>query len=279
MKGERPMFNIAAQPVQMRPGTFGIWTAHKALLIDEYLRSFVWVTRHGTYIDGFAGPKEPQAPHTWSAGRVVARHPADPKKRRIRHFHLVDNDPAQVAILRRLQGENAGKDIRVYDGDFNRVVSRILQPHIIAPREAAFCLLDQFSTECDWATVRKLATFPKEEFKIELFYFLMNGWFDRTVAATNERDLRRWWGPEWKELAAVNNSWSRAEVASRRFSNELGYRYVTPWPIRAEYERGSRIMYFMIHATDHSAAPLLMLRAHNKAIGPVVRREGWQRLF
>lgn len=33
-----------------------IWTENKAKLIERYLYYFVLITRHGTYIDGFAGP-------------------------------------------------------------------------------------------------------------------------------------------------------------------------------------------------------------------------------
>ena len=33
---------------------FPLWTQNKARLIQAYLRLFVYITRHGTYIDGFA---------------------------------------------------------------------------------------------------------------------------------------------------------------------------------------------------------------------------------
>ena len=59
-----------------------------------------------------------------------------------------------------------------------------------------------------------------------------------------------------------------------RFKQELGYRSVKPWPI---YERqdGGNIMYYMIHATDHPAAPELMLRAYQKAVKP---KESYEQL-
>ena len=49
-----------------------------------------------------------------------------------------------------------------------------------------------------------------------------------------------------------------------RFKCELGYAYADPWPIYSK-EVGGRVMYHMIHATDHDAAPLLMNRAYLKA--------------
>ena len=53
------------------------------------------------------------------------------------------------------------------------------------------------------------------------------------------------------------NGYSRAELVARRFRDELQYKYCYAWPI---YDRGSagRVMYHMIHATDHDEAPKLM---------------------
>jgi hypothetical protein len=54
----------------------------------------------------------------------------------------------------------------------------------------------------------------------------------------------------------------------QRFQDELGYKFAHAWPI---YERrdGERIMYYMVHATDHEAAPDLMARAYRGATGQV----------
>ena len=257
------------QPVQMRPGTYGIWTENKARLIDRYLKTFVWITRHGTYIDGFAGPKSPKNAHTWSAGRVVAAHPADPKKRRVRHFHLCDNNPDQIKRLQKLKDRNPGKDVVIHEGDFNESIDAILPG--IKPKEATFCLLDQFSTECSWATVQKLAAHPKHEYKIELFYFLMNGWLPRTIAAAGDDVLRRWWGrDDFRSLRGMQ-SWDRGQLMEARFRDELGYKYATAWPIRDELKGRARIMFFMVHASDHDDAPLLMRRANEAVMRPVTQ--------
>src|ERR1700680_2418468 len=44
-----------------------IWTENKARMIEIYLRLFVYITKHGAYIDGFAGPQQPKLPKTWTA--------------------------------------------------------------------------------------------------------------------------------------------------------------------------------------------------------------------
>jgi hypothetical protein len=79
--------------------------------------------------------------------------------------------------------------------------------------------------------------------------------------------LRAWWGrgdwEQWMEL----KSFQRVEALVECLRQELGYQSVKPWPI---YERsdGGKTMYYMIHATDHPAAPELMCRAYARAIGP-----------
>jgi hypothetical protein len=43
--------------------------------------------------------------------------------------------------------------------------------------------------------------------------------------------------------------------------NDLGYRCAQAWPI-FERKEGRRVMYYMVHATDHDEAPKLMARAN-----------------
>jgi hypothetical protein len=48
-----------------------LWTGNKAMLIERYLYYFVLVTKHGTYIDGFAGPQDTDRPESWAARLVL----------------------------------------------------------------------------------------------------------------------------------------------------------------------------------------------------------------
>jgi hypothetical protein len=50
-----------------------------------------------------------------------------------------------------------------------------------------------------------------------------------------------------------------------RFRNELGYRFAAAYPIY-DREKGNRVMYYMIHSSDHEDAPTLMVRAHHRAV-------------
>ena len=64
-----------------------IWTKSKAKLIEKYLYYFVMITKHGTYIDGFAGPQKLDKPAMWSAKLVLESEP-----RWFRNFYLYDKD-------------------------------------------------------------------------------------------------------------------------------------------------------------------------------------------
>jgi three-Cys-motif partner protein len=251
-----------------------IWTENKAKLIERYLYHFVLVTHHGTYIDGFAGPQQPDKEEMWAAKLVLESEP-----RWLKFFHLFDIKKEKVALLEALKEHQPERDnkgrkiyrkIEVKRGDFNVLVHELLGSGCIKPKQATFCLLDQHTTECHWSTVRALTEYKTESpHKIEIFYFLAVGWLGRTLAATTKdfEPLDAWWGgPEWRELKG-KSEWQLAEIVADRFKNELNYKSVLPWPI-FEREGGGRIMYYMIHATDHPDAPGLMSRAYDQALQP-----------
>jgi three-Cys-motif partner protein len=246
-----------------------IWTENKAKLIERYLYYFVWVTRHGTYIDGFAGPQRADEPSMWAAKLVLENRPAW-----LRHFHLFDNDPEQVALLQALQDEQLAacpdkRSIDVYPGDFNETVGPFLRANPIKSSEATFCLIDQRTFECDWCTVATLATHKAKGHKIELFYFLASGWIHRAAGGMKEKNknerLRKWFGNDGWEAFLNERSYTRAKIFTDRFRDELEYTYVTAFPIFGD-ENGKRTMYWMIHASDHPQALRLMHRAYRHAL-------------
>ena len=124
--GELALFEVppSAPPEPLaRLGATSLWTEHKAQLIERYLYYFVLITKHGTYIDGFAGPQQPDHPQAWSAKLVLESQP-----RWMRHFHLFDVDHDQVERLRALkviqpprdrEKREPRREIEIYEGDFN----------------------------------------------------------------------------------------------------------------------------------------------------------------
>ena len=271
---EQPtLFEIPEAPpvgMPLRRLKYPVWTENKAKLIERYLYYFVLVTKHGTYIDGFAGPQEQDRPDMWSAKLVLESEP-----RWLKHFFFFDKDPAQIAWLRDLidsqpprKPKEPRRDVKLMPGDFNVNVRKFLRQGQFNKKEAAFCLLDQRTFQCRWDTVEALARYKTDRYKIELFYFLSNGWLDRALAAQKETGvLEAWWGSkDWWQLRGMHHL-ERAKLFADRLHKELEYNFVSPWPI---YERkgGGRVMYYMIHATDHPEAPKLMNRAYYKAVEP-----------
>lgn len=242
-----------------------IWTENKAKLIERYLHYFVMVTKHGTYIDGFAGPQAMDHPDSWAAKLALEMEP-----KWLRHFHLFDNDTSKARCLQDLKTDHPDRDIRVFHTDFNQSVQHLLESGDIGEREAVFCLLDQQTFECDWATVETLARYqdPRRR-KIELFYFLPNSWFERAVAAMHEdttRDtLPRWWGRnDWASFAELRRP-QRCQAFADRLKNDLGYAFVDAYAIRQQDDSGN-IMYYMLHASDHEEAPNFMARAYRAVV-------------
>jgi three-Cys-motif partner protein len=243
-----------------------LWTDHKARLIQEYIKLFTYITKHGAYIDGFAAPQRRNRMDLCSAKLVLE---AEPK--RVRDLWLCDLDPQGAALLESLAQEHRSKERRVHviAGDFNHTVSDILSSGRITETTATFALLDQRTFECDWSTVETLAR-HKSGLKIELFYFLATGWLDRSIAAVRKPEtaarLDRWWGrADWQSLRGME-AIARAKLLGTRLKEELGYRYAYPYAIHNQ-ARGGRTMYHMIHATDHEEAPPLMIRAYRKISG------------
>src|ERR1022692_4376743 len=125
------------EPKVLSPTT-PVWTDNKSHFIMRYLRYFVYITKHGTYIDGFAGPQEECETDSWAAKLVLGSEP-----RRMRHFHLCDANRSQIARLEQLRSEQPivdgrskpiNRDITIYPGDFNHRVDDILNSGTISEK-------------------------------------------------------------------------------------------------------------------------------------------------
>jgi hypothetical protein len=128
---------------------------------------------------------------------------------------------------------------------------------------------------------RQISTRKPAGYKPELFYFFAQAWFDRALTTrTTEQSIqatRDWWGrDDWKDLVGMGH-FERALLLAARFQESLGYRYATPWPIRSD-RNGGRVMFYMVHATDHDRAPALMRRAYEWAVAPVVNPDDEEQL-
>lgn len=262
----------AEKQMRFAPAQRPIWTENKARLIERYLYYFVLITKHGAYIDGFAGPQYRDNRDAWAARLVLASKPPF-----LRKFWLCELDPKSVGALNDLVAEQPkirGRSVKVVPGDFNANVEFLLAESGIGDSVATFCLLDQRMFECHWDTLIKLAQ-HRREYKIELFYFLASGWVERSMGGLKDREiLRKWWGRNDFEKLPRLNSFDRRQLFIKRMKEELGYKHVYAFPIYSK-EHGGRVLYHMIHASDHDEAPRLMNRAYRNALSA---REDLRRL-
>lgn len=234
-----------------------LWTAEKASLIAEYIHLFLLVTKHGVYVDLFAGPQRVEDTESWSVRRVLERRTEGGPT--IGHFAVCDKDREQAERLRELGSDHPS--FRVYEGDVNEEIQTILDEARIGAKTACFCLIDQRTFECHWPTVQAVAQHKAEGRKIELFYFLAQGWLDRAQSKANPEKLRAWWGNgDYRDFLHLR-SYERANAICERFRNELNYKYAMPFAIQ-EKGPNSRTMYYMVHASDHRRAAELMSQAY-----------------
>lgn len=245
-----------------------VWTEKKAQLIARYLRAFTYVTKHGTYLDAFAGPQTEEDYDNWAAKLVLENEP-----KRLRRFHLFDLEQDQITLLDELaakhheEGElKKHRKVHVYQGDSNTTLLEFLRENPISPKEATFCLFDQRTKECSWETVVEVSRHKQEGHKIEVFYFLAQAWADRVLTSKlgerNIQDVRRWLGVEdWAAYKRLDTN-GRAKFFRDRFVNDLDYKHARAYPIFKHGQSG-QIMFWMIHASDHDRAPALMDSAYS----------------
>lgn len=259
------------EELRLKRPNYPIWTEHKAKLVERYLYYFVLITRHGIYIDGFAGPQEIDNSETWAANLVVKSRPTLLTK-----FFLCEKNRHGVTALRKLKRDadqesselGIKREVRIFPGDFNRNIDAVLLTENLPQSRATFALLDQRTFECHWSTVRKLAMYKTSPYnKIEMFYFLATGWLHRSLSGIrrNPQKVTAWFGSSaWHQLKHASRDEVR-DLFTERCRTELGYKHVHAWPIYDRKEAGG-VMYHMIHATDHDEAPKLMARAYSRAL-------------
>ena len=258
---------------------YPVWTENKARFIEEYLYRFVMVTRHGAYIDGFAGPQYTNRLDMWAAKLVLESEPPW-----LRHFYLCEKRKNKLKALEQLKqslpkvdsrGRKINRKIEIYPGDSNKRIQEILKSGVISQKEATFCLLDQHTFECKWATVQALANYKTADHnKIEIFYFLAIKWLKRALALLkNPEPAMNWWGrDDVDELRNMKPDEIKGEFV-RRMKSDLGYKSAHAWPIFKRKGGEGGIMYYMIHASDHPEAHKLMRRAYESAVKPKDKAE------
>lgn len=259
-----------------------VWTVNKADLISKYLWAFLSITKNGIYIDAFSGPQSEECDsQSWTAEKVLNMGSVFLKK-----AYLFDQSDSQISYLETMVEAFEERKLKysprvfVNQGDSNEKITEILTlpEHQIGEKNAVLSLLDQRTSECSWELVKKMAALkPSSEGtrKVEIFYFLAQGWLDRAVLSRSTvakiEETNRWWGGEdWQDFLKLSSD-QRALVFCEKF-RDLGYKFCQSYGMRAQ---DGRVMFWLIHATDHERAPHLMKRAYS-AVCRGLTDEEWQ---
>ena len=129
---------------RLRSNRTNVSTTQKPKMVKEYLRLFVKVTRHGTYIDGFAGPQtEQDDTEHWSALQVLESQklakdtPVNGKNQpHVRNFYLFEKSSRQFARIESLRArfnEPLSFNVHARQGDCNELVPQLLESGAIRP--------------------------------------------------------------------------------------------------------------------------------------------------
>ncbi len=269
---------------------FGGWTLNKLEVLDLYLKVFRRVAGNGSYIDGFAGTGEVRIGGETLPGSATRAARSGVFK----HLFLYER-PSKAKQLRSYLDANLAERLsercRVRGGDFNELVVEDLESGVIPVDKPCFAFLDQDSTQLDWATIERLATYKdlttdegaedtdeadSKVLKVEL-WILFNthqavmrllpkhpppGYEQSPEAQTLDRimgDRNAWW--DLYTAGVGPGQW--AMRFAERLSGELGYGAAVPHRILDP--KTGRPQYYMIHASDHPAAFSFMRWAKREA--------------
>lgn len=277
------------QATQLRE--FHGWTLDKLEIFEMYLKMYRRVAGSGAYIDAFAGTGRGVARLATGTQKVDGSSLIAAKSGAFASLDLIEMSPERVAALRasvEALAERQRSKVRVHEGDSNLVIPQLLNDGVVGPDRPCFALLDQDSTQLDWATIELLAGWksytppPKgkgrpSSCKVEL-WILFNShqvinrlWpHDRTrfpdsfSPHTLDRLLggRAAWWDLWDEHRPSS---ALVQRFADRLRQELGYAYAIPQIIK-DPENG-RPQYHMIHATDHPSAISFMRWAKRACSG------------
>ena len=120
----------------------------------------------------------------------------------------------------------------------NEKIPAMLKEAPIGSNTACFCLIDQRTFECYWATVEAVARHKAEGRKMELFYFLAQGWLDRRSEQGEPSETARVVG-KCRLQRVSRRSYDRAHALCRRFRDDLNYEHATACAIQ-ESRRNAR---------------------------------------
>lgn len=140
---------------------FGGWTLNKLEVLEKYLKMYRRVAGGGTFIDAFAGTgrglvTQNNDERPCDGSSVIAARSGS-----FSALHLIEIDHRNIETLTSVVKSlprNQSRKIRIHTADCNRLIPELLTSNTLDDSKPCFVLLDQDSTQLDWATIEALAT-------------------------------------------------------------------------------------------------------------------------
>ena len=141
----------------------GPWTKEKLEVLEKYLRAYTTALKKQgfklMYIDAFAGSGGFLEKHSRNARSFIlgsTQRSIKIDKKPFDKLIFVEIDPNRCNELENLRKEHPGRNIEVINSEANKFLSKLNEDWC---RWRGVLFLDQFSTEVEWSTVEKIASF------------------------------------------------------------------------------------------------------------------------
>jgi three-Cys-motif partner protein len=189
----------------------GPWSEDKLKLLNKYLNAYTvimqgqqWCRNGYHYVDAFAGTSRPRAR---DEERYIDGSPrvALTIQYPFRSYTFIEKSPWRVQKLQRLQEEFPDRDIRICEGDCNRIIVTEITPRIRYEQfNRGLIFLDPFGMEVEWSTIEQIA----ETRALEIFLNFPVMALNRTVLPNDpnalteaqiERMNRFWGSTGWRD--------------------------------------------------------------------------------
>lgn len=279
-----------AQDVATEIREFHGWTLDKLDVFEKYLKLYRRVAGSGAFIDAFAGTGYGLAVRQ---GRSERREGSSLLAARSGAFAMLDliekDEGCRTTLMDAVKGLPAEVQdrIRVHPGDCNVVLPQLLAEERFDASRPCFVLLDQESTQLDWATIETLADWKAYEppptlkgrpksCKVELWIlFNSHQVVNRLWPKDRGKYPESFSPPTLDKIFGGRDAWwdlwkdqQPSSALVRRFADRLrglGYVYAIPQVIKDPAT--GRAQYHMFHATDHPSAVSFMRWAKRVSSG------------
>lgn len=270
----------------MRFDEIGEWSRIKLDIVEKYSRAYSDVMSNQQfrchYVDAFSGAgvhinRDTQEMVSGSPLRVL--EVADC----FCGHYLIDLDSEKADFIRNLCGQlYQTKQVQVYEGDCNDVITDILSDKHYRNYDRVLCLLDPYGLHLNWDVINIMG--GKEIVDLILNFPVMDMnrnaiWHDHErVLEANKQRMTRFWGDEsWLDVAYGPSPQSNMfddspqekqtnETIANAFRDRLrtvaGFQYVPP-PIPLNNSRNATV-YYLFFASANRTANRIALDIFNK---------------